>query len=274
MKKRLDQLLLERELADSITKAQSLILSGNVLVNEQREDKSGKQFEENVSIRIKNVEGPYVGRGGLKLEHALDFFKINPAGKVCMDVGASTGGFTDCLLQRQAKKVYAVDVGYGQLDWKIRNDPRVVVLERENIRRLSRETIPDPIDLAVIDVSFISLKLVFPIVQKFLPPSPHPPPIQGGGGGMVIALVKPQFEVKKERVGKKGVVTDEKLQEETVTTIQKAGESLGWKWNGSTPSPILGAEGNREFLITFSTTRCLALTGHGENESDWTKIDQ
>lgn len=182
----------------------------------------------------------YVTRGGLKLEHALQFFKLNPAEKTVIDVGCAHGGFTDCLLQHGARKIYCVDVGYGQLDWKLRNDPRVVVLERQNIRYLSTEKIPEKVDWAVMDVAFISLKKVFPVVEKFLVPN-----------AQVLALVKPQFEVRKKEVGPKGVVKDPELHERVVEEIRAAGEKLDWKFQGSTPSPILGAEGNREFFLLF-----------------------
>ena len=184
----------------------------------------------------------YVGRGGLKLEQALKTFSIDVAEKICIDVGCSTGGFTDCLLQHGAKKVYAVDVGYGQLAWKLRQDPRVVVLERENIRYLEKDKVGKAADLIVIDVIFISLKTVLPTVKKFLAPE-----------GKIIALIKPQFEVAKKEVGKKGVVSDPKLHEAVIAQIKEAGEKEGWLFQGVTPSPILGAEGNKEFLILFQS---------------------
>lgn len=182
----------------------------------------------------------YVGRGGLKLEAALGHFQIDSKNKVCLDVGASTGGFTDCLLQAGARKVYAVDVGYGQFDWNLRRDPRVVLLERENIRHLRKGKIPEPVDLAVIDVSFISLKLVFPPVEKFL-----------ADGAQVLALIKPNFEASPRYV-KKGVVEDPVLHEKIVEEIKQAGIALGWQLIGTFPSPLLGAQGNREFFILFS----------------------
>lgn len=182
----------------------------------------------------------YVSRGGLKLEHALQFFSVEVTEKICLDVGASSGGFTDCLLQKGAKKVYAVDVGYGQFDWKLRNDPRVVLLERKNIRTLAKAAVPEPIDLVAIDVSFISLKLVFPALQKFLAPA-----------STILALIKPQFEVKREQVGKKGVVKDPKLHEAVIEQAKTYGEKLGWHHQGVTPSPLLGPEGNQEFFIYF-----------------------
>lgn len=190
--------------------------------------------------------GAYVTRGGLKLEHALKEFRLDPTEKVVMDVGCAHGGFTDCLLKHGARKVYAVDVGYGQLDWKLRNDPRVVVLERQNIRHLSQEKIPEKVDWAVMDVAFISLKKVFPAVEKFLGPA-----------AQVLALVKPQFEVRKEEVGPKGVVKDPDLHQRVVEEIRCAGCERGWKFLSSTPSPILGAQGNREFLILFESGKNL-----------------
>ncbi len=241
MKKRLDQLLIEKKFAESQSKAQAMILSGNVLVNEQRIDKPGQTFEESDTIRLKEVPSPYVGRGGFKLEAALEYFHVEVAGKTCLDVGASTGGFTDCLLQRGATKVYAVDVGYGQLDSRLRKDSRVVVLERENIRHVTKEKITEPIEIMVVDVSFISLKTVLP----FLPPFLAIP-------ATVVALIKPQFEVGKKQVGKGGIVTNPALHKMVTIEIQKAGEKLNWNCLGVISSPILGAEGNKEFLIAFS----------------------
>lgn len=182
----------------------------------------------------------YVSRGGLKLEHSLKEFQVSPKGKICLDVGVSTGGFTDCLLQHGAKKVYAVDVGYGQLAWKLRQDNRVVVIERQNIRYLPAKLIAEPIDLATIDVSFISLKLVFPVLKNFL-----------ANKADIIALIKPQFEVKKTQVGRKGVVKDPKLHAQAIEEIKTTGLKEGWCFLAATPSPILGAEGNQEFLILF-----------------------
>lgn len=201
----------------------------------------------------------YVSRGGIKLEHALEAFSINPQQKVCCDVGCSTGGFSDCLLQHGAKKVYAVDVGYGQFDWKLRNDPRVVLIERQNFRHLDREAIPEALDLAVIDVAFISLKKIFPPLKKFL-----------ASRGEVIALIKPQFEVERKEVGKKGVVKEPVLHERVLREIREAGEREGWVCQGTTPSPLLGPEGNREFFIVFQTENLVlcgkspSLEGRGE----------
>lgn len=239
-KKRIDQLVVERELAESWVKARALILAGDVVVDDQRMDKPGALVKPDAILRLKNQKLKYVGRGGLKLEHALKFFKIDPTEKICLDVGASTGGFTDCLLQHGAKKVYAVDVGTNQLAWELRKNSKVVVLEKQNFRHLNPKLIADPIEIAVIDVSFISLKHIFPPLKKFLAPE-----------ATIIALVKPQFEVAQGQVGKKGVVTDQKLQEEVCKKIQTAGEKEGWKFLELTPSPILGAEGNQEFLLAF-----------------------
>jgi 23S rRNA (cytidine1920-2'-O)/16S rRNA (cytidine1409-2'-O)-methyltransferase len=183
-------------------------------------------------------EHPYVGRGGVKLAAALDAFGIDPAGRTVLDIGASTGGFTDCLLQRGAARVYAVDVGYGQLAWRLRNDPRVVVVERCNARYLDRSHVPAPVRLATIDVSFISLTMILPAVRTCLEP-----------GGEVVALLKPQFEVGKGKVGKGGIVRDERLRHETVEKIRTAVEAQGWQWLGDMPSPIAGQKGNLEYLI-------------------------
>lgn len=242
MKRRIDQLLVAKDLVESWAKAQALILAGEVLVNDQRVDKAGQLVEESAVIRFKSEPIRYASRGGLKLEHALKNFSIDASGKICLDVGASTGGFTDCLLQHGAKKVYAVDVGYGQFDWKLRNDPRVILLERKNIRTLSKATISEPIDLIAIDVSFISLRLVFPAIVPFLAPQ-----------AAIIALIKPQFEVGRGQVGKKGVVKDPKLHEAVMEQVKTYGQALGWKCKGITPSPIFGAEGNQEFLMYFSS---------------------
>lgn len=239
--KRIDKILLELGFADTIEKAQSLVMSGAVLVDDRPVTKSGELVGENSNIRLKGKSIPYVSRGGLKLAHALDFFSIDPDGLICMDVGASTGGFTDLLLKRGAKKIYAVDVGYGQLAWELRRDKRVVVLERTNIRKLDHSLIKEKINMVVLDLSFISLRVVFPVIDDFLDKN-----------GKVIALIKPQFEVEKEKVEKGGIVKDERFRLEAVDDIKKAGESLGWKCAGVTESPILGAKGNKEFLICFN----------------------
>ncbi len=241
MKLRLDKLLLVRNLADSRQKAQALIVAGQVFVNGQRADKPGTQFSDRCDIKIKGNKCPYVSRGGLKLAGSLDHFQIDPAGSICADIGASTGGFTDCLLQRGCARVYAIDVGYGQLDWKLRQDDRVVVMERTNARHLKEGDIPEQIDLAVIDASFISLELLIEPVLIFLKQ-----------GGQLIALIKPQFEVGKGQVGKGGVVKDTDLHQATIDKIKAFGTTLGLITHGVVPSPILGPKGNREFLIYFT----------------------
>ena len=238
MKKRLDQFLADNGYFDSRTRAQAAIMAGQILVNEQKIDKAGTPIDEDSNIRILGEKLKYVSRGGLKLEQALDEFKIDPSGMVCLDIGASTGGFTDCLLQRGAAKVYAVDVGYGQLDLKIRNNPKVAVIEKTNARYLKSEDIPDKAALAVIDVSFISLSKILPAVLALLE-----------NGGQVAALVKPQFEAGKDQVGKGGIVRDEKTRQEVLQKVIKEAEAIGFTFIASCDSPISGADGNREFLI-------------------------
>ncbi len=235
---RLDKLLVDKGLAPSRERAQALILAAKVLVNESRVTKVGQKVAEDSRIRLEGEDIPYVSRGGLKLEHALRTFGTDVRGRVAMDVGASTGGFTDCLLMHGARKVYAVDVGYGQLAWKLRQDSRVVVLERQNIRTLPRDLIPEPIDIATIDASFISLRLVVPAVQPFL-----------ARDAWLIALIKPQFEAGRDHVGKGGVVRDPAIHERVCRTISGFLTDLGFSVFGLTPSPILGPKGNREFLI-------------------------
>ena len=237
IKKRLDVLLVERLYADSRTKAQAIIMSGNVYVNGQKADKPGTSFEETVDIEVRGAVCPYVSRGGLKLEKALRDFGVKPEGYVCSDSGASTGGFTDCLLQQGAKKVFAIDVGYGQLDWKIRSDERVVVMERTNIRYVTPEDLGEPLDLSVIDVSFIGLEIVLPTIKTLLKPT-----------GQVLCLIKPQFEAGKENVGKKGVVRDPKIHKMVLDNFVSLVHSLGFRILGLTFSPVKGPEGNIEFL--------------------------
>ena len=237
IKKRLDVLLVERLYADSRTKAQAIIMSGNVYVNGQKADKPGTSFEETVEIEVRGAVCPYVSRGGLKLEKALRDFGVKPEGYVCSDSGASTGGFTDCLLQQGAKKVFAIDVGYGQLDWKIRSDERVVVMERTNIRYVTPEDLGEPLDLSVIDVSFIGLEIVLPTIKTLLKPT-----------GQVLCLIKPQFEAGKENVGKKGVVRDPKIHRMVLDNFATLVKSLDFKILGLTFSPVKGPEGNIEFL--------------------------
>lgn len=238
MKERLDKILVDKGLVQSRERARALIMAGKVMVNGRKVDKAGEMVPADADIALAGEDIPYVSRGGLKLEKALDEFNIDVAGKVTMDVGASTGGFTDCLLQRGALKVFAVDVGYGQLDLKLRNDPRVVNIERQNIRYLERELIPEPVDIATIDASFISLTKVLPKVSEFLK-----------DGGELIALIKPQFEVGKGEVGKGGVVRDEAKQLAVVEKIKDFCTELGFSIIGVVESPILGPKGNKEFLI-------------------------
>ena len=238
IKKRLDVLLVERLYADSRTKAQAIIMSGNVYVNGQKADKPGISYEESVEIEVRGATCPYVSRGGLKLEKALRDLGVKPEGYVCSDSGASTGGFTDCLLQQGASKVFAIDVGYGQLDWKIRSDPRVVVMERTNIRYVTPEDLGEPLDLSVIDVSFISLKIVLPAIKALLKPE----------SGQVLCLIKPQFEAGREKVGKKGVVREPATHKEVLDDFVSLADALNFKILGLTFSPVKGPEGNIEFL--------------------------
>lgn len=237
VKKRLDVLLTEQGYADSRSKAQAIIMSGMVYVDGQKADKPGISYEESVSIEVRGAVCPYVSRGGLKLEKALRDFGVKPEGYVCSDSGASTGGFTDCLLQQGAKKVFAIDVGYGQLDWKIRSDERVVVMERTNIRYVTPEQLGEPLDLSVIDVSFIGLEIVLPTIKTLLKPT-----------GQVLCLIKPQFEAGKENVGKKGVVRDAKIHQMVLDNFVSLVDGLGFRILGLTFSPVKGPEGNIEFL--------------------------
>ena len=237
IKKRLDVLLVEQMYADTRSKAQAIIMAGQVYVNGQKADKPGTSYEETVQIEVRGVTCPYVSRGGLKLEKALRDFGVKPDGFVCSDSGASTGGFTDCLLQQGAKKVFAIDVGYGQLDWKIRSDERVVVMERTNIRYVTPEDLGEPLDLSVIDVSFISLKIVLPAIKALLKPT-----------GQVLCLIKPQFEAGKEKVGKKGVVREPEIHKEVLDAFVETVTELGFTILGLTFSPVKGPEGNIEFL--------------------------
>ena len=237
IKKRLDVLLTERGHAETRSKAQAIIMSGLVYVDGQKADKPGVSYEEHVDIEVRTGGCPYVSRGGLKLEKALRDFDVKPEGYVCSDSGASTGGFTDCLLQQGAKKVFAIDVGYGQLDWKIRSDPRVVVMERTNVRYVTKEQLGEPLDLSVIDVSFISLKIVLPTIKALLKPD-----------GQVLCLIKPQFEAGKEKVGKKGVVREPETHKEVLDNFVTLANELNFKILGLTFSPVKGPEGNIEFL--------------------------
>lgn len=237
VKKRLDVLLTEQGYADSRTKAQAIIMSGQVYVDGQKADKPGVAYEETVALEVRGAACPYVSRGGLKLEKALRDFGVKPVGYVCSDSGASTGGFTDCLLQQGASKVFAIDVGYGQLDWKIRSDPRVVVMERTNIRYVTPDQLGEPLDLSVVDVSFISLRIVLPAIKNLLKDD-----------GQVLCLIKPQFEAGKEKVGKKGVVRDAATHQEVLDQFVALAGELNFTILGLTFSPVKGPEGNIEFL--------------------------
>ena len=240
-KERLDVLLVSLGLAESRAKAQATIMAGEVYVNGQKADKSGMEVDITSNIEVRGSACPYVSRGGLKLEKALRNFGVDPTGYVCSDSGASTGGFTDCLLQQGASKVFAIDVGYGQLAWKIRNDPRVVVMERTSIRYVTPEDLGEMLDLSVIDVSFISLGLVLPVVKTLLKPT-----------GQVLCLIKPQFEAGKDKVGKKGVVRDPAVHEEVLQNFISLAKSLDFTIRNLTFSPVKGPEGNIEFLAHLS----------------------
>ena len=235
---RLDQLIFDKGYAESREKAKALIMSGCVFLDGQRADKPGLSVSPDTEPEVRKKELDFVSRGGYKLDKAIRVFGIDPAGKLCIDCGASTGGFTDVLLQHGAEKVYAVDVGYGQLAWTLRNDPRVVNLERTNLRYVTREQIPDPLDLAVCDVSFISIRLVMPAVALLLKPDAE-----------IMCLIKPQFEAGRELVGKKGVVRDAAVHEQVIRTVLEFMPSIGFSVQGLDYSPITGPEGNIEFLL-------------------------
>ncbi|MDM7922592.1 MAG: TlyA family RNA methyltransferase [Pyrinomonadaceae bacterium] len=241
-KERVDKLLLDRGFAESRTKAQAMVMAGVVLVDEKRVEKPSETFGPEAVIRIKGdtPESRYVGRGGLKLEHALKGFGVDVAGFNCIDIGASTGGFTDCLLQHGAASVVAIDVGTNQLDWKLRNDPRVEVRENTNARGLTPEDFEIAFDLAVMDVSFISVTKILPAIVPLLKSS-----------GRIIVLIKPQFEVGKGEVGKGGIVREPEKHERVVTAVNEFAESIGLNVSGIIDSPILGAEGNKEFLALY-----------------------
>lgn len=235
---RLDKLLVQRGLVKSRDEGRARILAGDVLVDDQPITKSGSLIPETALIRFRSKPTPYVSRGGTKLEKALEAFHINVTGKTALDVGASTGGFTDCLLAHGACRVYAVDVGYGQLDWKLRNDPRVIVFEKTNIRYLELGALAGAVDLATVDVSFISLRLVLPQVRTLVIP-----------GGAVVALIKPQFEVGKGKVGKGGVVRSAEERSRVIDEITEAAVAFGYAVRGVVESPLMGPKGNREFFI-------------------------
>jgi len=238
MKERIDKLLLDRGLARSRQQAQALILGGSVLAGDQRIDKPGAKIESTAQIRLKSAPVPYVSRGGLKLEKALEVFAPDIRNWVCLDIGASTGGFTDCLLQKGAAQVYTIDVGRNQLDWKLRSDPRVVWKEGLNARHLRFEDVGRTVELISIDLSFISLTLILPALKPFTHPMTR-----------ILCLVKPQFEVGKGHVEKGGLVTDPIKHQEVIRKVRSAAESLGYTALGVIDSPILGAEGNKEFFL-------------------------
>lgn len=245
-KQRLDQLLVDRGLVESRTRAQALILAGRVYSGEKRMDKAGASLPADTPLTLRGQDHPWVSRGGLKLAKALELFDVRPEGRIALDVGASTGGFTDVLLAHGAAKVFAVDVGRGQMHWRLQTDPRVIRLDGVNARYLSREQIPDPVSLIVCDASFIGLETVLPTPLSLAAPA-----------AQLVALIKPQFEVGRERVGKGGVVRDPALHEETCLRIEAWLRRLGWRILGRAPSPITGAEGNIEFLVAaeLSTTK-------------------
>ncbi len=236
-KERLDVLLTEKGLCESRSRAQALIMSGEVYVDGQKCDKAGTQVNCDALLEVRGSACPYVSRGGLKLEKALHDFGVDPTGYVCSDSGASTGGFTDCLLQKGAKKVFAIDVGYGQLAWSLRTDERVVCMERTNIRYVKPEDLGEPLDLSVVDVSFISLKIVLPAIKALLKPT-----------GQILCLIKPQFEAGKDKVGKKGVVRDPAVHAEVLENFLALASALELTVRNLTYSPVKGPEGNIEFL--------------------------
>ena len=238
MKERLDVLLVKRNLAPSREKAKAMIMEGNVFVNNQREDKAGASFDENVPIEIHGNTLKYVSRGGLKLEKAMKEFDLKLDGDICMDIGASTGGFTDCMLQNGASKVYSVDVGYGQFAWKLRQDPRVVCMEKTNIRYVTPEDIDDALDFASVDVSFISLTKILEPARNLLK-----------DGGQMVCLIKPQFEAGRGKVGKNGVVREPEIHEEVIRKIIDYADSIGFEVLHLEYSPIKGPEGNIEYLL-------------------------
>ena len=240
-KHRLDLRLVEKGLVKSRQRARALIMAGKVLVNGRPIDKCGFFVSADDMLELRGEDIPYVSRGGLKLEAALHHFELNIVGSVCMDVGASTGGFSDCLLQRGAERVYAVDVGYGQMAWKLRQDPRVVVIERTNVRHMPADRIPDPVDLVTIDVSFISLKIVVPAILRFMKPD-----------ASILALIKPQFEVGKGQVGKGGVVRQPELHQQVIMELSDFFAAIKLSAEPVYLSPLLGPKGNREFFILLN----------------------
>lgn len=259
MKERLDVLLVKRNLAESREKAKAIIMSGNVFVEGQREDKAGSMFSDEVQIEIKGHTLPYVSRGGLKLEKAMANFDVTMTDKVCTDVGSSTGGFTDCMLQNGARKVFAIDVGRGQLAWKLRQDERVVCMEKTNIRYVTPEDLGEPIDFSSIDVSFISLTKVLLPIRNYLKED-----------GQIVALIKPQFEAGREKVGKKGVVREKSTHYEVIEMIISYAVSIGFQVLNLDFSPIKGPEGNIEYLIHLQKTE--EAQTMDEIQIDWKEI--
>jgi 23S rRNA (cytidine1920-2'-O)/16S rRNA (cytidine1409-2'-O)-methyltransferase len=244
---RLDQLVVARGLAPSRERARALILAGQVAIDGTPVTKAGTLVDDASEVALRAPDHPWVGRGGIKLAHALDVFRIDPTGMIALDIGASTGGFTDVLLHRGARLVVALDVGRGQIDWRLRNDPRVIVIERMNARRLRSEDLPDharAFDLITVDVSFISLRHVFPVLPPLLLP-----------GGRVVVLVKPQFEAGRREIGKGGIVRDPAVHARVLADTQETAAAVGLVRDATEPSPIEGAEGNREFLMLFSAWR-------------------
>lgn len=259
MKERLDVLLVKGGFAESREKAKAIIMSGNVFINNCREDKAGSTFDENTVIEVRGNTLKYVSRGGLKLEKAMANFDVTIDGKTCMDVGASTGGFTDCMLQNGAVKVYSIDVGHGQLAWKLRQDSRVICMEKTNVRYVTREDVKDEIDFSSIDVSFISLTKVLVPVRNLLK-----------SDGQVVCLIKPQFEAGREKVGKKGVVRDKKVHVEVIEMVVDFAKSIGFNVLNLDFSPIKGPEGNIEYLLHIEKTEDISST----NESELANINE
>lgn len=259
MKERLDVLLVKRNLVESREKAKAIIMSGNVFVEGQREDKAGTTFEESVQIEVKGQKLPYVSRGGLKLEKAMANFDVNLQDKVCTDVGSSTGGFTDCMLQNGARKVFAIDVGHGQLAWKLRQDERVVCMEKTNIRYVTPEDFGERIDFSSIDVSFISLTKVLLPIRNYLKED-----------GQIVALIKPQFEAGREKVGKKGVVREKSTHHEVIELVLSYALSIGFKVLALDFSPIKGPEGNIEYLVHLQKSEEIGVLS--DLNLDWKKV--
>ena len=259
MKERLDVLLVKRNLVESREKAKAIIMSGNVFVEGQREDKAGSTFDESVQIEVKGQKLPYVSRGGLKLEKAMANFDVDLKDKVCTDVGSSTGGFTDCMLQNGARKVFAIDVGHGQLAWKLRQDERVVCMEKTNIRYVTPEDLGEKIDFSSIDVSFISLTKVLLPIRNYLKED-----------GQIVALIKPQFEAGREKVGKKGVVREKSTHHEVIELVVSYALSIGFKVLALDFSPIKGPEGNIEYLVHLQKTEEIGVLS--DLTLDWKQV--